>query len=147
MKQELTYRGRVIKGDLIEIYAKAIANLGPLNYFYDKSIDYNSPSPRPGMQSYHLDGTLGPQIAYIARQLMDANDPVGECTMTRTALPYCFSANRISRQIKIDNRHDRIHVEVEDSSDGIRRVKKLLDDMFNREPDPVWKDRIEFLRG
>lgn len=134
MKQELVYGGSAVKGDLIEIYAKVIANLGPLNYLYAKSIDYDSPSLGPGMRGYHLEGTISPEFAYIARQLMDANDPVGECTMERSILPHYLFTGRVSRRITIENRgDDEISIEVEDSSPiGIARVQRLLDDMFKR---------------
>lgn len=146
MKEEIRYKGNLVKGDLIEIYAKAIANLGPFNHLYVKSFDYSSSNRDRGMSGFHLEGFGSPLFAYITRQIMDANDPVEKCVMERSSIPNYVFRDKASRRITLENIGEyETRAEIEDSQRGIIRVRKVLDQVLKEELDPQMEEELEFL--
>lgn len=120
MKQRFEYDTQLKRGDIIEIYCKTVVNLGPLNYFFEKSISYSTPNGGQSIVMYS-----SPLIGYIARQLMDERADPTRCDMERV-VPF----TKRGRKIDIRTIDNKVVVEVEDSARGLRKVKKALEQTF-----------------
>ncbi len=127
MKKEITYNHNLVKGDVIEIYAKTIANLGPLNFIKEKnfSIDTKSNSNK-GNIGYTLMSYTGGHTAYIARQIMDCADNVDNVRMERGNLFY----DNPSRKITLEAIDKQTKVTLEGSNRAIKTMQKTIDEMF-----------------
>lgn len=129
MKTKISYHSNLVKGDLIEIYAKLIANKGPLTYFYEKSFSMTTrlPPTKGGNMGGIVTGYSAPLHAYIARHIMDTDGSVIHASMERGPLLY----NNPSRKITLEQVADKeLKVTVEGNKRSNKKVRKVLDQMF-----------------
>jgi len=138
MKQEIIYSGRLEKGNLIEIYTKTIANLGPLNCLNPKVFTYRS-NNGDEIDGFSMIGFGNSLVGYIAKQLMDTKTPV-KCIMERSSIPKYFFTNKPNRKITLENTEQyQIKVEIESSERDIIKVKKVLDEILK---DEFYEERV-----
>jgi hypothetical protein len=131
---EITYDHRLVKGDIIELYAKTIANLGPLNKFFNKTFDLRTipESGRGGTMGAHVCCYSSGLHAYIARKIMDADGNLVSSYMDRGFICY----NNPSRKITLDKISDsELKVTLEGSDRTIKKLTKTLDEMFYLSPE------------
>lgn len=124
MKQTVFYKDHFTKADVMELYAKTMTNLGPLNPVNVKSFDYNGNGMGKGMGGFHLINYSFVPDAYVAVQLMTSEEPQS-CKMER----FSFGTRRA---ITLEN-HDEggLEVTIEGSVRGNACVKRLCDSLFN----------------
>jgi hypothetical protein len=126
MKKEFFYEGNFTKADIVEIYCKAIANLGPANILFVKDFSYtgNIGKPLTGIAHYTASGYLRGLHGYIAVQVITCQDPPTKCQMERATLG-------CAREIELQNIEGKTRAIVVDSARGIQRVKKVLDEVLS----------------
>lgn len=124
MKETLRYKDQFTKADAMEIYAKAITNLGPLNPLNAKNFSYDGNDTGTGfLGGFHLMGYIFVPDAYVAVQLMTSEEPKS-CKMER----FSFGTRRAIALENLDN--GGLEVTIEGSVRGNARVKRLCDSLF-----------------
>ena len=129
-----TYHGQFEPMHAIELYAKTMTNMGPVNCLYLKCIHYRPVFGRePGLGSFSFVDYLRPLEAYVAHHLMQCgNQKAEKLEMERSF----FGLSK--RMISLENQEDNtLKVEVEGSARGISRVRKTLDMLFHENPSTV----------
>lgn len=132
MKNELIYDHKLVKGDLIEIYAKTIANLGIFNFVREKtfSIDTTGNSVGGGVRGYTLTAYARGLHAFVARQIMDCDGDVLNASMEE-GNPF---SDAPSRKISLKYSDGKTNVILEGNECAIKRMKKTIDQMFGNSP-------------
>jgi hypothetical protein len=132
MKKELTYNDTFNKAHVIEVYAKAIANLGPLNVFTEKNISFHSRGDdnSRGLAGFCLIGLLGPLYAYIGSHLLQCKESASQCEMERS-IPL---TEKCLRKITMKNLEGKLNVTIEGSPRYVRKTERLMNELFTVDP-------------
>ena len=147
MYQKLTYQHELVKGDLIEIYAKTIANLSIFNFLREKTFSCSTTgNPHGGGQVGSTQaGYLRGLHAYVARGIMDAEGDVISATMK-----YCSPfGNAVLRKVSLKSVEGTTQVELEGSERGVKKMKRTINQMFVRSPEELVsiKRIVDIIKG
>ncbi|MBR9703022.1 hypothetical protein GOV10_03240 [Candidatus Woesearchaeota archaeon] len=129
MKQEISYQGQFKDRDVLELYSKIMTNMGPLNRAYEKSVSYDTDlgDRRIGIAGFSMVFYLSPLDAYFGSQLMQCGGRLAKsCNLERSSF---FGLGR--RSISLENlTDDTIRVEIEASPRSVKKMKKVLNQLF-----------------
>ena len=134
-RQVYHYERNLVKGDLIELYAKGIANLGPLNWLIEKSFSMHTklPSGKGGNSGFTMCGFSRPLFAYLARQIMNTDGSVIRAEMERGHPFYIMPSRKITLEQLLPS--NDLKVTLRGSSRGVRSLKKIVDEIFLENPE------------
>ncbi len=129
MREELSYQGRLTKGNIYDIYKEAIHRVWPLSVFSERGLTYSSVFVfgEPGLTSFNMHNGNWSLID-VAEHLLHVRDPPISCIMERTlkyASPFGFK-NLRRIELKANPSERTIDAIIEDTPKGILRVKNTL---------------------
>jgi hypothetical protein len=131
---EITYNHNLVKGDIIEVYAKTIANQDTiLTSLAEHTFRIET---KKGTKK-ELGCLTSKNVAYVARTLMDTKDEIINATMERKTNIYDLykhSTRKITLE-KISNQE--LKVTVEGSEKTINKIGQTLDEMFYISPEEI----------
>ncbi len=113
------------KADIMELYAKTITNLGPVNPLFRKDISYYVKDPERGyLGGFFIVMYRKVSDAYIAVQMMSC--PNSNPKLVELKRESFYS----KREIKIENLENRCLITISDSERGIRKITHVLNQIF-----------------
>lgn len=124
---EKTYWGHFTEMDVMELYSKTMANLGPLNVIFEKEFSYSC--EHGGFTNAHFHAA---REAYLAVQIMEHMRDVGtpqRVSMERH-IPF-GTAQRFSLENYFDD-GQKIRAVIEGSPRTVRRIERALDTQFEK---------------